>query len=265
MLRVIIIVMVELLGGCTPQAERPQRAADFLLVGVAADYPPFESFDSARGEIRGFDIDLISIICEANRWSFEIVPTPFGDLLKELHIGNLDIAISALTVTPERETLISFSDPYYLTGQAMVLPLTDSLTSDINDLRGKKVGVVNGTTGSDLAHESDGVLVFSHNDIKVAFTELSRGNLEVVINDQAMSRAILKDYPTLRVAQYTLNSEYYGIAMRSDDSVRLGMLNDALAGIMGGYTYELLHERWFGYPPMDIAVPDSIKARWPSD
>ena len=90
-------------------------------------------------------------------------------------------------------------------------------------------------------------------------------SLDVVLNDLAVSRALLEDYPTLRTVPHTVNSEYYGIAMRPDDSVRLGLLNDALAGIMGGYTYERLHEHWFGYPPMDIAAPDSVKARWPSD
>jgi ABC-type amino acid transport substrate-binding protein len=236
-----------------------------MLIGVSPDYPPFESVDIVRDTIIGFDIELISIICEINQWSFEIIPTPFDNLLTELQSGGLDIAISAMTITPEREVLISFSEPYYLTGQALVLIVGDSTVAELEDLRGKRVGVVSGTTGAELARETDGALVFPYDNIKTALSELSEGNLEVVINDQGVSRALLKDYPNLWVATNMLNSEYYGMAMRSDDSVRLEKLDHALAGILGGYTYERLHDRWFDYPLLDLAVPDSIQALWPSE
>lgn len=261
---VVVLIIAGFLGACTPQADRPERAADLMLIGVAPDYPPFESVDSAGDSITGFDIELMSIVCEVNEWRFEIVPIPFDDLLRDLQAGDIDIAISALTITPEREAIVNFSEPYYLTGQGLVLPLGDTVTLELEDLRGKKVGVVTGTIGSDLARATDGVLVFPYDNIKQALTELSHGNIEVVINDQAVSRAFLENFPGLRSAPNSINSEYYGIAMRSDDTVRMARLNRALAGIMGGYTYELLHQQWFGYPPMGLAVPDSVKAGWPS-
>ncbi len=261
---VIVLMTAVLMGACTPEANRPSRAADFLMIGVAPDYPPFESVDSAGDSITGFDIELISIICEVNEWKFEIVPTPFDDLLRNLQSGEIDIAVSALTITPEREAIVNFSEPYYLTGQGLVLPVADSITSELDDLRGKKVGVVTGTTGSDLARATDGVLVFPYDNIKEALTELSHGNLEVVINDQAVSRAFLESFPGLHIASNSINSNYYGMAMRTDDTIRMERLDHALAGIMGGYTYERLHQQWFGYPPMDLAAPDSVRAGWPS-
>lgn len=261
----VVAVCIGLVWGCSQREDHPQRDADFLLIGVAPDYPPFESVVSETGEITGFDIDLIMLICQANRWRFEIVPTPFEDLFGDLHDGDIDIAISAITVNPKREVLVAFSDPYYLTGQAVVVPITDTTTSDLADLRGKRVGVMRGTTGEELAKQTDGVLVFSYDEIRSALAALADGDLEAVINDKPTTRALIGNDNSLRMLPGTLNSEYYGIAMRTGDTVRLKILNDALAALLGGYTYERLHARWFGYPPMDIAVPDSVAAQWPAE
>ena len=259
------LIFAGLVWGCAPGDRRPPRAADYLLIGVTSNRPPFESVNPETGEIVGFDVELVSLICQANRWRFEIVPTPFERILSDLQVGDLDIGISAITAVPEREALIQFSDPYYLTGQGLVLPRTDTVTVDLADLRGKRVGAVTGTTGAELARQAEGLLVSLHEDIGAALTVLAEGNLDAVINDQAISRELIGPHPSLRLAGFTLTSEYYGIAMRTDDTVRLRMLNDVLAGIMGGYTYERLHAKWFGYPPMDIAVPDSVQARWTSE
>jgi len=211
----VVAVCIGLVWGCSQREDRPQRDTDFLLIGVAPDYPPFERVVSGTGEITGFDIDLITLICRANQWRFEIVPTPFEDLLGDLHDGDIDIAISA--------------------------------------------------TGEELAKQIDGALVFPFDEIRSALAALADGDLEAVINDKPTTRALIGNDNSLRMLPGTLNSEYYGIAMRTGDTVRLKVLNDALAALLGGYTYERLHARWFGYPPMDIAVPDSVAAQWPAE
>jgi hypothetical protein len=59
-----------------------------------------------------------------------------------------------------------------------------------------------------------------------------------------------------------LSTEYYGIAMRTSDTLRLRLLNDVLAMLCGGYGYEELHMKWFGHPLLDLAVPDSVADQW---
>lgn len=264
----LLTVMILSLGlwlGCAQNEIGSKRDPDLLVVGLEPNYPPFESVDSATGEITGFDVELIKLLCDANRWRYQIVPTAFDELLGGLASGDLDIAISAISITPEREVLASFSDPYYLTGQGLVVAVGDSATTDLADLRGKRVGVMAGTTGEKMVKRTDGVLVFPYADIARALEDLAGGGLDAVVNDKPNTRELLKGVEALRLVPGTLNSEYYGICMRPADSIRLAKLNDALAGLMGGYTYERLHAKWFGYPPMDIEVPDSVAAQWPSE
>ncbi len=251
--------------GCNRQAEQVPRETGHLLIGIDPDYPPFEFRDSLSGEIVGFDADLISLICQSNDWHHEVVPTPFEELIDDLNQGKLDIAVSAITVTPERAALISFSDPYYLTGQALAVPLGDSVITELADLRGKRVGVMDGTTGEDLARKTDGVLVYPYSEVAAALVDLAAGRLDAVINDLPASRSALEGIEGVKLVSGTLSAEYYGIAMRTTDTLRMQKVNDALAALVGGYSFELLHKRWFGYPLLDVAVPDSVADQWDTD
>jgi ABC-type amino acid transport substrate-binding protein len=259
-----LFALAVLVMGCTSGPRQPDREPNFVLVGVDANHPPFEYLDSGTGDVVGFDLELIALICRANGWSHEVVPVRFHNLIDALNHGDIDIAVSAMTITPKRGALVAFSDPYYLAGQALVLPVEDSSSSALMDLRGRRAGVVVGTTGEELARSTDGLLVYPCDDVAHALSDLAAGNLDAVVADYPTVRAIIVGHPGLRIAQAYLNSEYYGIAMRPDDTIRLERLNDALASLLGGYAYEQLHLKWFGYPLLDVAVPDSVSAVWPA-
>jgi len=259
-----LLALAVLVVGCTSGSRQPEREPDFVLVGVDPNHPPFEYLDSATGEAVGFDLELIALICQANRWRYEVVPTPFQDLIDALNRGDIDIAISAMTITPKRAVLVAFSDPYYLAGQALVVTAEDTSSSALDDLRGQRVGVVAGTTGEELARSADGLLIYRSNNVAQALSDLAAGDVDAVIADFPTARVIIAEHPGLEIAQATLNSEYYGIAVRPGDTLRLQRLNDALASLLGGYAYEQLHLKWFGYPLLDLAVPDSVSAQWPT-
>ncbi len=256
------ILCAVLVFGCTQQSEHHRRPLNHVLIGVDPDYPPFEQHDPADSTVVGFDIDLIKMICDANGWQYDIIPTPFEDLLQEIKGGRIDIGISAISVTPERETLVAFSDPYYLSGQIVAVPVADSGIRHPADLRGQRVGVLRGTTGEALVKRYDGVLVYSYDEIEVALNDLVQGQLEAVLNDYPSTRHAMRQISGVRLLSEMLSTEYYGVAMRKSDTLRLGLLNDALAGLCGGYSYEQLHMRWFEYPLLDLAVPDSVADQW---
>ena len=89
-----------------------------------------------------------------------------------------------------------------------------------------------------------------------------QGQLDAVLNDYPATRYAMNGISGTRFLSGMLSTEYYGIAMRTSDTLRLQLLNDALAGLCGGYSYEQLHMRWFGYPLLNLAVPDSVAEQW---
>jgi polar amino acid transport system substrate-binding protein len=264
MIRLLSVLFLGLVVGlgCGQKSETPPRPLTHILIGVDPDYPPFEYRDSVSGEVVGFDIDLAGMICDFHHWQYEFVALPFEDLIQAVKRGQVDMAVSAISITSERKTWVAFSDPYYLTGQAIAVPITDTAVTGPGDLRGKRVGVVSGTTGEAMAKKMDGVLVYPYFEPLEGLVDMTAGRLEAFIGDRPVLRAARGQVSGVRLLPGTISSEYFGIAMRQNDTLRLAMVNDALASLVGGYSFERLHQQWFGYPLLDVAVPDSVARQW---
>jgi len=249
MFRDLLIFMACLLvlAGCSTREEPGPVDPDCLVVGVDPNYAPFEFRGDNADEPKGFDIDLIQAVCSYNGWRAEFREVPFDNLLTELTGGGIGAAISAITITPRRQAVVDFSDPYYLTGQSIVVLSGDTLIADLTDLRGQRVGVQQGTTGEDMAKSVDGALVFRYEDIEEAFRHLVAGELDAVINDYPSSRTYLRTDTSLEICNPDLKAEHYGIAVRKESRDRLEGINEALAVLIGDGTYDSLHVKWFGY------------------
>ncbi|NLN06923.1 MAG: transporter substrate-binding domain-containing protein [Firmicutes bacterium] len=114
---------------------------------VASDmaYAPFESI-SPSGEPEGFDMDLIRAIAAEMGFAVELINTNWDGIIPSLLSGASDLVISAMTITPQRQEQVTFSDPYYEATQYVVVK-EDSDIKKLSDLKGKTVGVQNATTG----------------------------------------------------------------------------------------------------------------------
>ena len=122
-----------------------------ILIGTDATYPPFESKDAETGKLVGFDIDLMSAICEKIGVQPEYIVVPFDGIISGLKNEKYDVVISSFTITPARGKEIDFSKPYYQAGQSIAVREDEEKINSIADLIGKKIGVQLGTTGELLA------------------------------------------------------------------------------------------------------------------
>ena len=199
--------------GCSGGEDIAIADRTVLRIGTDATYPPFETVDPETGQPTGFDIDLVTAVCELNGWKPEFIVTPFDGIIPGLRSKKYDVVISAMTITPERAAVVNFSDPYYLAGQTIAVPLDDSLIQTVEDLVGKKVGVQLGTTGELMAKRSDGLQVFSFDNIGAAFIDMSNGNLDAVLNDFPTTQAYIKKHKTAKTVGKILSTEYYGMAV----------------------------------------------------
>ncbi|MGF7184698.1 ABC-type amino acid transport substrate-binding protein [Desulfitispora alkaliphila] len=114
-----------------------------------AAYAPFEYVNEDTGKIEGFDPDIIKAIAAEMGFEVVLVNTAWDGIIPSLTGGTVDIVISAMTITEERKQAVTFSDPYFESTQYIAVP-EDSEINSLEGLRGKVVGVQNGTTG-DLA------------------------------------------------------------------------------------------------------------------
>ena len=125
-------------------------AANRSRVGSDIPYPPFEQ--GKPGNYTGFDVELMEAIAEKIGRTAEFQDTSFETIFRDVAQGKFEAVISAATITEEREKAVDFSNPYYLSEQA-VLVKEGSDDQIAGRPEGKTVAAQQGTTGQELAKE----------------------------------------------------------------------------------------------------------------
>jgi len=219
-------------------------AKPVLKVGTSADFPPFEFQDEKTGAYLGFDLDLIRAIGDAIGMDVQIVNTAWDGLIPGLITGNYDCIVSAMTITDERLKAVNFSDPYFSAGQVVVTMAKDTKISSIADLEGKKISVQIGTTGDLVASEIKGATVKRFNLAPDAVQEVRNGAAHACIIDLAVAAEITKEYKDIKYgAPFTM--EYYGIAIKKNNTALLKNINRGLAMIKASGKYDEIYNKWF--------------------
>lgn len=118
-----------------------------MTLKVASDmaYAPLEYIND-DGEPEGFDIDLVKAIATEMGFKVELNNTEWDGIIPSLLARNSDLIISAMTITEERQESVTFSDPYFEATQYICVKEGSDIKC-LEDLKGKKVGVQNSTTG----------------------------------------------------------------------------------------------------------------------
>ena len=242
------LILLLILCFCSPKQEdsldRIQRT-EKLRVGTDATYPPFESKDAKTGKLIGFDIDLMSAVCEELGVKCEFTVVPFDGIVSGLKNNKYDVIISAFTITSEREKMVDFSQPYYQAGQSIAVRLDEQKIKSIDDLVGKKVGVQLGTTGEIRAKKIEGAEIISYDNIGAAFIDMDNHKLDAVINDKPTSERVIAVKGKAKIVGETLTSENYGMAVRKGEQRLLDAINESLEKLKATGKLQKINEKWF--------------------
>jgi ABC-type amino acid transport substrate-binding protein len=262
----VVVVTLVLLVGCSAGTDESFEGAapgettgpagvvgDEITVASNIAYPPFEY--SPKGGPKGFDIDLMNEIGKRAGFEVEYENVRFDSILRGLDTDLFNAAISAMSITKEREQQIDFSDPYFNADQALLVA-SDSEVQSIDDLAEAPVGVQAGSTGQikakDLLDDEQIGEIMSYRTIGDAFVALEGGKIAGVIYDlSAAHRKIVESGGEIRFVEPISTGEQYGIAFPKDSPL-VDPVNQALAEIKDDGTYEKLYKKWIGMPPEEI-------------
>ena len=250
------------LAGCqrqAPEVAPPQTAASapaapkVLLVGTDAAYAPFES-QNEKGEIVGFDIDIVRAVARKAGLEVEFVNTPWEGIFNALAQGDRDLLVSSITITDERRQTLDFSAPYFDAHQLIAVK-QDSKVAAFADLKPLKVGVQIGTTGDEVASKLIGktsTRIRRFESAPLAIKELESGGVDAVVIDNGVLVNYVANNPAagLRVVDDpAFPPEQYGIAVRKGNAELLAKMNQGLAAIRSDGSYDRIYAGYFGKPP----------------
>lgn len=162
-----------------------------------------------------------------------------------LQAKKLDAIIASMTVTEERKQFVNFSEPYYVSSQVMLVHKDDDTIKTFDDLVGKNIGVVIGTTGDTIMSEKEGVNNEKFDTGAAAVLALKEKKISAVVFDKEPCKSFAKYNDDIKLIESDAVEENYAIALRKEDTALLEKINAGLSQIMTNGTYEKLIEKNF--------------------
>jgi len=238
-------------GGETSGGGEEASAGAPLTVGSDIPYPPFEQ--GKPGSYTGFDVELMEAIAGKIGRTAEFQDTSFETIFRDVGQGKFEAVISAATITPEREKEVAFSDPYYLSEQA-ILVKEGSEIKGLAELEGKTVGAQQGTTGLELGKEkANASELRPYPEGPDAINALKAGTVEAVIIDAPVAQNAVEEEGGVEIAEKVATEESYGIAVAKDNTELLEEINQGLEEVIADGSYTTIYEKWFHLePPKEI-------------
>lgn len=213
-----------------------------LYVGTNAEFPPFEYLD--KGEVVGFDIDLVKAIGKKLDMEVVIKDMAFDGLIPALETNKIDIVIAGMTASDERKMAVNFSNPYYTANQVIILNDNNNDIKTFDDLNGKLVGVILGFTGDVVVSEMKDVKSKKYNASYAAIMELQNNKIDAIVLDSETALNYVKNNKGLKLAETSGEPEEYAIAISKKNSELLNKINTALDELKKDGTYETLLKKY---------------------
>jgi polar amino acid transport system substrate-binding protein len=249
---VVTALLLAACGGGDDSAgsDTTEGGVDLVTAGTLTlcTNPPFEPFEYEEdGEVTGLDIAIVNEVATDRGVDLEVVSTSFDGIQSgvALNSGSCDIVASGITITPEREEKIDFSEPYFDANQGLLVAEGSGL-DDVASLEGKKVGVQQATTGETWATDN-GLDVVQFEDLGLQVQALKTGQVDAVVNDIAVLGAYVGD--GFEVAAEFSTGEQYGLGVKKGNSALLDQVNATLDRIREDGTYDALYTEFIGTAP----------------
>ena len=222
-----------------------------LVVGSSATYPPF-AYETPAKEIVGFDVDIIKAIAQKTGLTLKIVNTPFTGVFASLNNGDLDLIISGVTINDRRKQSYDFTAPYFEARQLIAVHKNSTVKS-LQDLAGRKVAVVTGSTGDDVASRAFGKTsanIRRFDTTPLIIAELAGYGVDAAIGDNGVIAYRVAEQTDLKtVNDPAFPQEYFGIVVKQGNTALRHTLNTGLAAIQSDGTYTRIYKQWFQAEP----------------
>jgi polar amino acid transport system substrate-binding protein len=220
-----------------------------LFIGIDSPYPPFD--EGQPPNVSGYDVDVLNTIAENLDLEVEYQDTGFATIFRDVAAGQFDTAAAASTIKPGREKQVDFTDPYYASATALVVPEGSDIAT-VDDLSGKIVGVQDGTIQEDYANqEVDASEVRAFPEGTNALSSLLTGAVDAALIDEAVAVDAIEKQGGMEVADSfaATSPDLFGFAVAPENDALREAMNEQLAAMKEDGTLAELYRKTFGSEP----------------
>ncbi len=226
-----------------------------IVIGTEGAYPPFNNLE-ADGTLTGFDVDIAKALCAEMKAECTFVTQDWDGIIPALLAKKFDAIVASMSITPERLEKVDFTDKYYNTGPAIVVPKDSPITEATEaGLAGKSLGAQSSTTHSNYAEaffkESELKLYPTPDEYKL---DVANGRVDAVIDDVVVLSSWLKteDGACCKLLKALapdpeINGIGAGIAVRKGDTPLKDKFNAAIKAIRANGKYKEINDKYFDF------------------
>ncbi|GGC74284.1 cystine ABC transporter substrate-binding protein [Undibacterium terreum] len=230
------------------------KARGTLKIALEGTYPPFNFKDQKTNQLEGFDVDVAKLLAAKLGVKPEFVTSEWSGILAGLSAGKYDVIVNQVGVTAKRQETFDFSDPYTISAAQLIVRKNESRTfNSLEDLKGKKLGVGQGSNYEEKAKSVAGVDVKSYPGAPEYLQDLASGRVDAALNDSLMVAYLLKNSALPIKAGAPIGElAKNGIPFQKGNPKFQAALNDALAAIIKDGSFAKVSVKWFG---RDVSKP----------
>jgi ABC-type amino acid transport substrate-binding protein len=222
---------------------------DTLRVGMSGNQPPL-NFKGKDGTMMGLEVDLATTLAALMEVELEIVQKPFGELLGALQKGQVDLVMSGMTITAERNLKVAFVGPYYLSGKSILTRSSAlAMADDAEDLdqADLKLAALEGSTSQRFVETLiPKATLVTTKDYDTAVKLLLADDVQALVADHEIVEltALLHPKENLVTLARPLTIEAIGIAVPPGDPLLMNFLENSLGALEASELLGALRSRW---------------------
>ena len=233
----------------SPVLDRIQKRGE-LVVGTMGNMPPL-NMTAKDGEIFGLEPDLARMMANAMNVKVKFVTKPFSELLPALQAGEVDMVLSGMTITPQRNMKVAFVGPYFVSGKAFLTKVkTIALAKEAGDVNSPntKLVALKGSTSQAFAEAAlDKTTLFTTGTYDEAVDMVLQDKVQAMIADYPICVVSVFRYPQAGLLSVVtpLTYEPIGIAIPANDPLLMNWATNTLNSIEASGNLDELRLKWF--------------------
>ena len=244
-----------------PDIPLPENPSTHLVVGTSGTVPPFSYYVGT--ELSGYDIEMARRFAAWLDADVAFKVYDYGAIINAAASGDVDIVMSNLNITPEREEALTFSDVFYALPVAIMVrgdpAPAPAQIADMDAMDGKRIGVQTGTTAAQIARERLPHIEISEfstfPDMAVA---LKSHKIDGFLGEGLVLMQMAHEDPALKILDERLRPYDCGFVLAKSDKGRaLGAeINAWLKDMRARGELDRLLKKWTESPEAERTIPD---------
>jgi glutamate transport system substrate-binding protein len=245
------------LAGCSAAGPASIAGQQTLRIGVKADQPGL-GLRLPDGKFAGFDVDVARYVAAklgVPPDHITFVPVTSATREAALENGSVDMVFATYSITPERETKVTFGGPYYVAHQDTMVRAGDTAIRSVHDLKGKRLCAVTGSNSwkrvtQELNIAAVPVPAASYS---ACVSMLLDGSVDAVSTDDLILAGFAaRAGPAVRIVNAPFSYERYGIGIKKGDLSGCEAVNRAVSQMYLDGTAAALLQKWFGRTSLQL-------------